>query len=34
MSREVDERIVRLEFENKGFEKNAKKSSSTLEKLI
>ena len=33
MSREVDERIVRLEFENKGFEKNAKKSSSTLEKL-
>ena len=33
MSREVDERIVRLEFENKDFEKRAKKSSSTLEKL-
>ena len=33
MSREVDERIVRLEFENKGFEKKAKQSSSTLEKL-
>ena len=33
MSREVDERIVRLEFDTKDFEKNAKKSSSTIQGL-
>lgn len=33
MSREVDERVVKLEFDNKDFEKNAKKSSSTIQDL-
>lgn len=33
MSREIDDRIVRLQFDNKEFEKHAKTSISTLDKL-
>lgn len=33
MSREVDERVVSMEFDNKNFENNVKTSMSTLEKL-
>lgn len=33
MSREIDERVVSMEFDNKGFEKHAAESLSTLEKL-
>lgn len=33
MAREIDERVVSLEFENRNFEKNAKESLSTIEKI-
>ena len=33
MSREIDERIVSMQFENRNFEKNANQSMSTLDKL-
>ena len=33
MSREIDQRVVELQFDNANFERNAKESISTLDKL-